>query len=85
MSPKKINPEVLYRFFTTAELDGALQAATLRVDLINRQQTMHPDQGPELVRLNSLTDLERAEVMREAIAIISSIRAEYRRRAISNS
>jgi|SRR4051812_35563892 hypothetical protein len=85
MASQKINPEVVYRLFTTAELDGALQAASLRVDLINRQQTMHPDRGAELVRLNALTDVERAEIMREAIGIISSIRAEYRRRAISNS
>lgn len=70
----------IYELLSDDELHTALHAAGVRMDLLNGWEDLHPQESADCAWLCLLPESERAEFEREAIAIISNIRAELRRR-----
>lgn len=77
--------ESVYGLLSDEELNTAMHSASVRMDLLHGWTALHPTEGEELARLRSLTDAKRAELERETIGVISSIRAEFRRRDLQKA
>jgi hypothetical protein len=74
--------DAIYAFLSDDELRGAFHAAGVRIDLLHGRKDLHPTEGKEFVRLTALSEIQRSELERETLGVVSNIRAEFRRRGL---